>query len=38
MRLVQAGGVLTIAGLCVFWLLMFRAEGRRRRHKAEAAV
>jgi protein SCO1/2 len=34
MRLVQAGGILTIAALCVFWLLMFKAEGRR--HKAVA--
>jgi protein SCO1/2 len=36
MRLVQAGGILTIATMGVFWLLMFKAEGRR--HKAEAAL
>ena len=36
MRLVQAGGVLTMAALGVFWLLMFKAEGRRQ--KAAAAL
>jgi protein SCO1/2 len=36
MRLVQAGGILTIVAVGVFWLLMFKAEGRRQ--KAEAAL
>jgi protein SCO1 len=31
MRLVQAGGILTIVGLGVLWLLMFKAEGRRQK-------
>jgi protein SCO1 len=35
MRLVQAGGLLTIVALGVFWWLMFKAE---RRQKAEAAL